>query len=369
MGVSGRGDEAHTAVQSQFWRGRRVFVTGHTGFKGGWLSTWLHDMGAVVRGFALPPNTEPNLFSAVQLDQLVDSTFGDIRDADALSRSLSAFEPEIVLHLAAQPLVRLSYQTPLETFATNVMGTAHLFEAVRSCNTVRVVLNVTTDKVYENLETPRGYCESDPLGGHDPYSTSKACSELVTASYRKSFLSRNDVGVATARAGNVLGGGDWSSDRLIPDAIRSWVEGKPVLVRNPNSVRPWQHVLDPLAGYLLLVERCWTDPQKYSCAWNFGPDPKDVITVGNLLGRLSTAWGAGAHWEEAIVDDNAPHEAGLLLLDIAKAQADLNWHPRVGLDTCLQWTAEWYQAQAKGASASQLRAIMMQQVAAGGLTE
>jgi CDP-glucose 4,6-dehydratase len=343
-------------VQPSFWSGKRVLLTGHTGFKGGWLALWLDDLGATVGGFALAPPTSPNLFDAAGLSELVADVRGDVRDPTSLGRTITEFAPDVVFHLAAQPLVRQSYALPVETYATNVMGTVHLLEAARSCASVRVVVNVTTDKVYDNREWAWGYRESDPLGGHDPYSSSKACSEIVTSAYARSFLLDRGFAVATARAGNVVGGGDWSKDRLVPDAAVALSCGEPVVIRNPHAIRPWQHVVEPLRGYLMLVEACWAEPSTFSRAFNFGPAPEDMVPVGRLMDMLCRHW-PDARWEN-VSEAGAPHEATFLKLDTALARSLLAWTPRLSLDRALSLTAEWYRAFYARATPEELRELM-----------
>jgi CDP-glucose 4,6-dehydratase len=334
------------------WVERRVFVTGHTGYKGSWLCLWLAGLGARLCGYALDPETEPNLFSSASVALGIEDVRGDIRDAARLESALTSFAPEVVFHLAAQPLVRRSYSDPIETFSTNVIGTAQVLEAVRKAPTVRAVICVTSDKCYENREWIWPYRETDALGGHDPYSSSKACAEIVSAAYRNSFfppekIEEHRVALATARVGNVIGGGDWSADRLIPDLIRGFQSGEPVKIRNPKAVRPWQHVLDPIYGYVLLAERMLTSPTKYAQAFNFGPNDEDAWPVEKIASRLTTLYRDGAGW---ICDsDPAVHEAGLLRLDSSKARAELGWSPRLRLDEALVWTAEWYTAWKSGA--------------------
>ncbi|MDP1028798.1 CDP-glucose 4,6-dehydratase [Sphingomonas sp. KR1UV-12] len=330
-----------------FWRGRRVFLTGHTGFKGGWLALWLADAGAEVHGFALPAPTEPSLFEAAGVVQcLAGHTLGDIRDADAVARALAAARPEIVFHLAAQPLVRLSYAQPLETFATNVMGTAHVLEAARAAGSVRALVSVTTDKCYENHEWPWPYRESDALGGHDPYSASKACAELVTAAWRTAYPGADAPRIASARAGNVIGGGDWALDRLVPDALRACDAGTVLAVRRPAAVRPWQHVLEPLAGYIRLAERL-AEGDDVAQAWNFGPVDADARPVAWILDTLARTL-PDLRWQATGADEGV-HEAGLLKLDSSRARARLGWAPRWRLDEALAHTAAWHRAWCAGA--------------------
>ncbi len=333
------------------WRGRRVFVTGHTGFKGGWLALWLSRLGAELRGYALDPETEPNLFTAARVGTVIDDVRGDLLDRRRLEQSMRDFAPEVVFHLAAQPLVRRSYADPLATYATNVLGTAAVLEAVRSTRSVRAVVCVTTDKCYVNHELDKPYRESDALGGYDPYSSSKACAEIVSAAYRSSFFSvdrpgEHRVALATARAGNVIGGGDWSEDRLVPDLIRGFETGAPVRIRRPNAIRPWQHVLEPALGYVMLAERLLAGDARAAGPFNFGPDPEDAWPVHRIADRLATAWGVGAGW----IHDARPdvHEAGLLKLDSSKAGEVLGWKPQFKVDEALRWTIAWYRAFAAG---------------------
>ncbi len=341
---SGRKVKGDFMINAGFWQNKQVFVTGHTGFKGAWLSIWLQAMGAKVTGYALDPPTEPSLFALARVDELLTSIIADVRDPERLQRELVHAAPEIVIHMAAQPLVRDSYKIPVETYATNVMGTVHLLEAVRACPSVRAVVNVTTDKVYENREWVWGYRENEPFGGHDPYSNSKGCSELVTAAYRSSYFNPSDydrhgVAVATARAGNVIGGGDWANDRLIPDMIRAILSNEPVQIRNPHAIRPWQHVLEPLSGYLLLAQRLYEEGGSYASGWNFGPTEEDARAVEWLVKRLCSAWGVGAGY---VLDHGEhPHEAHYLKLDCSKARIELGWSPRWDLDKALQSIVDW----------------------------
>ena len=328
-------------IVSDFWQGKKVFLTGHTGFKGSWLSLWLESLGANVHGYALNPSTMPNLFSAANVSKgIANSTIADIRDSSSLEKAMLLAQPDIVFHLAAQPLVRYSYVKPVETYATNVMGTVNLFEAVRKTASVRAVVNITTDKCYENKEFLRSYTEDDAMGGYDPYSSSKGCSELVTAAYRRSFLSEAGVAVATARAGNVIGGGDWAADRLLPDFLRAIDAKEKLIVRSPNAIRPWQHVLEPLSGYLMLAERLFVDGENFAGAWNFGPSDQDARTVAWIVEKL-VATTPNASWK--IDADPQPHEANYLKLDSSKAQTQLGWQPRWNLENALSKIMNWHQ--------------------------
>jgi CDP-glucose 4,6-dehydratase len=336
-------------VTSNFWRGRRVLITGHTGFKGSWLSFWLRHMGALVTGYSLAP-IEPSLFTLLRESEFVNHVIGDIRDLDSVKHVVGVSQPEIVFHFAAQSLVRLSYDRPVETYATNVLGTAHVLEAARGAD-VRAIVVATSDKVYENHEWHWGYRENEPLGGSDPYSSSKACAELVVKAYRASFfMGAGAPRLATARAGNVVGGGDWAHDRLVPDVMRAFATGESVRIRNPRSVRPWQHVLDPLHGYLILAERLFGDDGSLASAWNFGPVGRGE-NVERLVSRIAAAWGGGSIECEA-----GPHppEAVSLHVDSTKARTLLGWKPHLPFEESLDWTVAWYREQMNGADARQL---------------
>ena len=346
-------------VTREFWRDRPVFVTGHTGFKGGWLATWLLDLGARVTGYGLTPHTTPSYFARCGLAERVTTHVADIRDADTLGAALAAARPRVVFHLAAQPIVRLSYRAPLETIAVNVLGTSTLLEAVRHTPSVEAVVVVTSDKCYENLERPEGYREDDPLGGHDPYSASKAAAELIAAAYRRSFFAAGRPRVATVRAGNVIGGGDWAADRLVPDAMRALVQGEPIRVRNAAAVRPWEHVLEPLGGYLRLAERL-SGSDAFAGAWNFGPRDADAVPVATLVGLIVGLWD-GARWESKPEGD-APHEAGLLRLDWSKARTHLGWHPGLTLKEAVELTVAWYRAAAGPGSARAMYDLSVDQI-------
>lgn len=326
-----------------------MLVTGHTGFKGSWLSLWLHHMGAEVTGFALPAPTEPSLFEAARIGDLVRHVEGDVRDAAAMRRAVEASEPEVIFHLAAQPLVRLSYREPVETYATNVMGTVHLLDAARQVEGVKAIVCVTSDKCYENREWIWPYRESDPMGGHDPYSNSKGCAELVVSAWRSSFFAEGGPLLASARAGNVIGGGDWADDRLVPDLIRAMASGTAPLIRSPGSVRPWQHVLEALHGYLMLAERLLAGERAFAEGWNFGPSDEDARPVSWIVDRLQAAWGGSGG---TLTDTGPqPHEATLLRLDSSKARSLLGWRPVLPLDAALGWISEWHKAIADGSDA------------------
>ena len=356
MGIGQRPLEG-LGVNRSFWHGRRVFITGHTGFKGGWLSLWLADMGAQVHGYALAPPTEPSFFDTVGLSQhLSGNTIDDIRNADTLNRAVGAAAPEIILHLAAQPLVRYSYAEPVETYAVNVMGTVHLLEAARRTDTVRAIVNVTTDKCYENQEWVWPYRENEAMGGADPYASSKACSELVTAAYRASFMEAAGIQLASARAGNVIGGGDWAKDRLLPDFLRAIDAETPLTIRSPQATRPWQHVLEPLSGYLTLAERLYTEGADFAEGWNLGPDESDARPVSWIVDYLCDRI-PGASWRHDRSEQ--PHEAHTLKLDSAKARARLGWGPRWSLQHALDRTLDWHRGWRQGAD---MAAISLEQI-------
>jgi CDP-glucose 4,6-dehydratase len=332
-----------------FWRGRRVFVTGHTGFKGSWLALWLKRLGAEVVGYSLPAATEPSMFEVAGVGAEIESVMGDVRDLEHLRATMQAARPEIVLHLAAQSLVHHGYRHPVETFGTNVMGTVNVLEAARTIPSLRSMVVVTTDKCYENRELTRGYRESDRLGGHDPYSSSKACAELVTSAYRSSYFTGEDGNhpvIATARGGNAIGGGDWGEDRLIPDLVTGFVNGTSVAIRNPTAVRPWQHVLELLSGYLSLAERMTEDGAAYAGGWNFGPNAAEARPVSWVVEHIRSLWGEGATWQMDAAEH--PHEANFLSLDATKAMDLLDWRPRLRLETALEWTVDWYRRHAAG---------------------
>lgn len=334
-------------ISSNFWQGKRVFITGHTGFKGSWLCMWLHHMDAIVQGFSLAPPTEPSLFIESKLGEKISSEEGDIRNEAQVYQSIEQFKPDIVFHMAAQSLVRLSYESPVETYSTNVMGTVSLLEAVRKVGNIKAVVNVTSDKCYENQEWLWGYRESEPMGGYDPYSSSKGCAELVTASYRRSFFNpekynEHGCALASARAGNVIGGGDWALDRLIPDILKAFSNHKTVQIRNPNSIRPWQHVLEPLSGYLMLAERLYTEGASFAEGWNFGPKEENAQSVKWIVNCLASQWGDNATWQ--VTSTKEPHEAHFLKLDCSKAKLTLGWQPVWGLFDTLDRTVNWHKA-------------------------
>ncbi|RKE26294.1 CDP-glucose 4,6-dehydratase [Paraburkholderia sp. BL23I1N1] len=349
-------------MNEQFWRGKRVLVTGHTGFKGGWLCLWLQQLGAEVTGYALAAPTKPSLFDTARVGEGMRSIIGDIRDLDHLVRVFDENQPEIVIHMAAQPLVRLSYKEPVETYSTNVMGTVLLLEAVRRTSSVRAVVNVTSDKCYENREWVWGYRETEPMGGFDPYSNSKGCAELVTDAYRNSYFNphafaEHRVALASGRAGNVIGGGDWAGDRLIPDMMRAVSACVPVQIRNPHAIRPWQHVLEPLSGYLLLAEKLHTEGTKFTGGWNFGPNDSDTQPVQWIVEHLVSRWGDGAAWQRDAAPQ--PHEATYLKLDCSKAKNLLGWSPRWTLSEAIDHIVEWHQAFLRNAD---MRALSLSQI-------
>ena len=345
-----------------FWHGKRVLLTGHTGFKGGWLTLWLESMGAKVAGYSLPPPTEPSLCMVAGIEKSMSSTREDVRDLVALKRSIEQSSPEVVFHLAAQALVRPSYQDPVDTYSTNVMGTVNLLEAIRNCASVRSVVIVTSDKCYENREWVWGYREDEAMGGYDPYSNSKGCAELVTAAFRSSFFNPGDyaqhhVAIATGRAGNVIGGGDWAKDRLLPDIVRAIIAGQPVKIRNPAATRPWQHVLEPLSGYLDLAQRLYEEGPRFTGGWNFGPWDHDTKPVKSIVDEVTELWGDGARWEKDGLDH--PHEARYLKLDCSKAHSLLGWRPKLRVETALAWTVDWYKAWRAG---QDMRALSLKQI-------
>ncbi len=339
-------------VNPKFWSGKNVLLTGHTGFKGGWLTIWLESMGAKITGYSLYPNTSPNLYEEAKIASLCErSIIGDIRDLNSLSNAMVEAAPDVVIHMAAQPLVRYSYANPVETYATNVMGTVHVLEAIRSCPSVRAVVIVTTDKCYENKEWVWGYRENEPMGGYDPYSSSKGCTELVTAAYRQSFFSEKEyaghkVAIASARAGNVIGGGDWSEDRLIPDAIAAFEESNVLMIRNPLATRPWQHVLEPLSGYLMLSQALYEQGPVFNGAWNFGPQDSDARSVKDVIELLISQWDSPKAWSQYGAPQ--PHEAHFLKLDCSKSKQLLNWSARWTLERAIEAIVQWQQAYSKG---------------------
>jgi CDP-glucose 4,6-dehydratase len=350
-------------VDPHFWAGKKVFLTGHTGFKGGWLTVWLSSMGAKVTGFSLPPNTKPNLYEEAGVAALCKkSVIGDIRNLADLSDTMKLSNPDIVIHMAAQPLVRYSYSNPVETYSTNVMGTVHLLEAMRSCRSVKSAVIVTTDKCYENKEWVWGYRENEPMGGHDPYSNSKGCAELVTASYRQSFFSEKDyanhgVAIASARAGNVIGGGDWSADRLVPDAIAAFESGKAVMIRNPLATRPWQHVLEPISGYLVLAQALYEQGVVFNGAWNFGSNDAETRSVQEVIELLIDQLGGDAAWQQD--EKVALYEAHFLKLDCSKAKQELAWSTRWSLEEAIRAIVEWHDVFRKQGD---IRSLMLSQI-------
>ena len=338
---------------NEFWKQKKVLVTGHTGFKGSWLCLLLGKLGADVFGYALEPPTDPNLFDVAKIDELVNSHIGDIRDYDTLLSVIRSIKPDIIIHMAAQAIVRKSYKDPVETYAVNVMGTVNLFEAIRNVSGIKAVVNITTDKCYENREWHWGYRENEPMGGYDPYSNSKGCSELVTAAFRNSYFnpkeySKHGVAIASARAGNVIGGGDWADDRLIPDFMRSITKGEKIKIRSPFAVRPWQHVLEPLSGYLTLAEKIYNEGPAFAESWNFGPDDRDAKSVEWIIKSLCNYWGENASF--SIDNDPQPHEANYLKLDCSKAKNLLGWFPKWDIETTLKSIVDWNKAYRDGAN-------------------
>ena len=348
-------------MNREFWNNKKVLITGHTGFKGSWLSLWLESVGTKLTGYSLAPPTSPSLFELARVADGMESVTGDVQDFEHLTNVLKSNQPEIIIHMAAQSLVRQSYLDPVETYSTNVMGTVNLLEAVRRVGGVKAVLVVTSDKCYENREWVWGYRESDAVGGFDPYSNSKGCAELVTSAYRQSFFNQKDnsqpVGLASVRAGNVIGGGDWAKDRLVPDIMRALMSDQTLVIRNPSAVRPWQHVLEPLSGYLLLAEKLYEEGTKYSESWNLGPDDEDAKAVSWVVRRLINLWGSNREWHLSQADN--PHEAHYLKLDCSKAKARLGWSPRWNIEKALQATVEWYKALQAG---SDMRAFVGEQI-------
>jgi CDP-glucose 4,6-dehydratase len=340
-------------VNPQFWKGKRVFITGHTGFKGSWLSLWLQEMGAVLKGYSLEPDTNPSLFTEAGIANGMESEIGDIRDLSSMEKSMMDFAPQVLIHLAAQPLVRKSYIDPVETYSTNVMGTVNVLEAARKTTSLKSIVVVTTDKCYENKEWEWGYRENEPMGGHDPYSSSKGCVELVTSAYIRSFFNTDSMAaLASARAGNVIGGGDWADDRLVPDILSAFAKAEPVIIRNPLSTRPWQHVLEPLSGYLVLAEALFHKGSAFEGAWNFGPKDEDCRSVGAILDLMTSLWGAGASW--TLDKKSNPHEAGFLKLDCSKVTSRLMWHPKWNLDAALEKIIKWHKSWQSHADVKEL---------------
>lgn len=339
-------------VNPHFWRGKRVFITGHSGFKGSWTSLWLQSLGANVKGYSLEPPTKPSLFVEANVGENMISEFGNINDLSTLKSSMRSFNPEILIHMAAQPLVRLSYNEPIETYMTNVIGTANVLESARVCSNLKAIVSITTDKCYENKEWSWGYRENEPMGGHDPYSSSKGCAELVISAYRNSFFNANDNAfLASARAGNVIGGGDWSPDRLIPDILKAFEKKKSVKVRNSLSTRPWLHVLEPISGYLVLAEKLYSEGESFAEGWNFGPKYEDCKSVGWILENMAKKWGNGAHWE--LDNKNNPHEAEFLKLDCSKAAQKLNWKSKWSLEETLDLIVIWHRNWLSGENIKQ----------------
>ena len=349
------------SIDPVFWQGKRVFITGHTGFKGSWLSLWLQQLGAHVKGYSLPAPTNPSVFDLCDVQSGMESEIDDIRDLEQIKKSMVSFAPEILIHMAAQPLVRHSYVDPIETYQTNVLGTVNVLEAARAVDDLRVIINITTDKCYQNNEWEWGYRENDQMGGDDPYSSSKGCAELVSAAYKKSFFDTADrpKRIATVRAGNVIGGGDWAVDRLIPDILNAFEKSEPVRLRNPHAIRPWQHVLEPLSGYLMLAVKLWDAEKNYLSAWNFGPHPDSMVRVGLIAESMASQWGSGAKIK--IDDGYHPHEASILKLDISRALSHLGWAPKLSLQRALGLIIEWHKAYLDDRD---MREITLQQIKA-----
>lgn len=349
-------------MNTSFWRGRKVFMTGHTGFKGGWLSLWLQSLGAELTGFSLEPATNPSLFKVANVEHGMNSIIGDIRDAESVTRAMKDSRPDVVIHMAAQPLVHYSYDHPVETYSTNVMGTVHLLEAVRAVGSVRSVVIVTSDKCYENKEWVWGYRENEPMGGYDPYSNSKGCAELVVSAYRSSYFNsatyeKHGVALASARAGNVIGGGDWAANRLVPDILQSVEAGQPVEIRNPHAVRPWQHVLEPLLGYLMLAEKLHETGTEFAEGWNFGPNDEDAKPVGWIVEKITEQWGNGASW---VLDGKMnPHEAHHLKLDCSKAKSRIGWSPHLNIEQAITNIIVWHRAYLAG---EDMREVTLNQI-------
>ncbi len=334
-------------VDSSFWKDKKVYLTGHTGFKGSWLSLWLQNMGALVKGYSLEVNTNPALFIKANVAEGMESEIGDIRNLEKIIKSMVSFNPDILIHMAAQPLVRYSFKEPVETYSTNVMGTVNVLEAARKCSNLKAIVCVTTDKCYENKEWEWGYRENEPMGGHDPYSSSKGCAELVISAYRRSFFSsEGTASLASARAGNVIGGGDWAEDRLIPDILRAFEKSEPAVIRNPLSTRPWQHVLEPLSGYLILAQQLYVNGDDYAEGWNFGPKEEDCKPVNWILDEIVKYWGNNASW--SLDKKNNPHEAGFLKLDCSKASSRLKWNPKWDLQSTLKFIVDWHKIYLSG---------------------
>ena len=334
-------------INKNFWKGKKVFLTGHTGFKGSWLSLWLQNMGVLVKGYSLDVNTKPALFTQANVAAEMESEIGDIRNLGQLTESMVSFSPDILIHMAAQPLVRLSYQEPVDTYTTNVIGTVNVLEAARKCPNLKAIVSVTTDKCYENKEWEWGYRENEPMGGHDPYSSSKGCAELVTSAYRRSFFSnKNSASLASARAGNVIGGGDWSNDRLLPDILKAFENLEPVIIRNPNATRPWQHVLEPISGYLVLAQMLYEFGDDYAEAWNFGPKDESCKPVKWVIDKMVNLWGESTSWK--LDKNDNPHEAGLLKLNCSKALKRLKWKSMLDIEDSLRLTIDWHQNFLKG---------------------